>query len=252
MTPSTTFAIVGALALGGASSSSRASTASPVLLIDSQSEWRDARAELVALRRQVPTTPRVELVRISVRGQGGVRFDGRGAVAIKPHHALRMVLLGPAGRTALDVWATPERYRLAVPDLDIVEQGGTSAPTHLPIELFREWFMTPLGGRLLAAGTTRSGDRIFILKANARSLELRIGAVDVAGRRRYSIRKHDATGGESAEWEARTLWPGVGDVVRFRRPSMGLELAVEIEGLSSDPPEDAAFDPPTASIEGAP
>ncbi len=238
MTPIGAFVFVGALALG-----STAPSALPEV-IDSQSEWRDARAELVALRRQVPNAPRVELVRISVRGQGGVRFEGRGAVAIAPKRALRMMLLGPAGRTALDVWATPERYRLAVPDLDIVEEGGTSAPTHLPIELFREWFINPLGGRLLAAGATRGGERFFILKSQARSIELRIGTADVSGRRHYSIRKHDATGGESAEWHARTLWPAVGDVVRFRRPSLGLELAVEIEGLSAEPPEDAAFDAP--------
>jgi hypothetical protein len=157
-----------------------------------------------------------------------------------------MVLLGPAGRTALDVWATPDRYRLAVPDLDLVERGGASAPPHLPIELFREWFMAPLGGRLLAAAT-QGRERIFILKGQGRSLELRIGPADEGGRRHYALRKYDERGGELAEWRARSLWPSEGDVVRFHRPSLGLELAVEIESVSSEPPDPAAFEPPEAS-----
>lgn len=212
-------------------------------IVSTQAEWRSARAELEGLRRETPRDPRVEMVRISVRGPGGVKFDGRGAVAVAPGRALRMMLLGPAGRTALDVWATPSRYRLAIPDLDVIERGGESAPAHLPIELFREWFLAPLGGRLLAAGHV-GGERFFILKGRGRSLELRVGPRGADGRRHYAIRKHDARGGESAEWNGRALWPSIGETVHFYRPAAALELVVEIEGVSSEAPDPAAFEPP--------
>lgn len=217
-----------------------------LVLVTTQGEWRSARAELAELRAELPRDPHVEIVSIAMHAPGGIRFDGRGAVAVAPGRALRMLLLGPGGRTALDVWATDTQFRLSVPDLDVVEQGGASAPRHLPVELFREWFLSPLEGRLLAAGTM-DRERVFLIRHHSRPLEFHVGARESDGRRHFTLEKHDGLASERVEWRSVRILPSVGDVVHFRRPAMGLELAVEIESVSTEPPDPAAFEAPEGS-----
>lgn len=220
-----------------------------------QPEWKEARAEVARLRETVPSAPRVEQVRVAFRGPSGIGFDGRGAIAVAPGRALRMILLGPGGRTALDVWATPDRYRLAVPDLSILERGGAAAPAHLPIELFREWFLTPLSGRLLAAG--HAGARtIYLVRSPRQVLELDLTPQAPGCGVRYALRKHSPGNDEIVEWISEgppTLVPSVGSRVVFTRPAMGIRVTVEIEELGTEPPSPEAFEEPTddANAEGA-
>ena len=75
-----------------------------------QAQWTVARDRLAALRQTVPHTPYVQEVSISFREPGtGKVFDGRGAIAVDPAHAMRMILVGPGGATALDAWVTNDQ-----------------------------------------------------------------------------------------------------------------------------------------------
>ena len=91
-------------------------------------------------------------VRDDTSGRG---FEGRGVVVVRPGHALRMILLGPGGTTAMDVWIRDGAWRVAIPALDRVVRGDASTPRAsmrgLPIALLWRWLVTPFGGTLRAA-----------------------------------------------------------------------------------------------------
>ena len=83
-----------------------------------QAEWTVARDQLASLRQSVPRAPYVQEVSISFREPGtGKVFDGRGAIAVDPAHAMRMILIGPGGATALDAWVTRDQWRFAIPNV---------------------------------------------------------------------------------------------------------------------------------------
>jgi hypothetical protein len=95
-------------------------------------------------------------IRDGVSGRG---FEGRGVVVVRPGHALRMILLGPGGTTAMDVWIRDGRWRVAIPALDRVVRGDGSTPKEkmrgLPIGLLSRWLVAPFGGSLVAAHAGR-------------------------------------------------------------------------------------------------
>ena len=95
-------------------------------------------------------------IRDGVSGRG---FEGRGVVVVRPGHALRMILLGPGGTTAMDVWIRDGRWRVSIPALDRVVRGDASTPKEkmrgLPIGLLSRWLVAPFGGALVAAHAGR-------------------------------------------------------------------------------------------------
>src|SRR5690606_35583636 len=113
-----------------------------------------SRERLLRMRSELPRRPYVERVRLGiVDPRTGRLYQARGAVAVSPDHAARLVLLGPGGTTAMDVWVTRDRYRLQVPSLQIDRRGGADLADArgLPIGLLRWWFLSPLGGQLVLA-----------------------------------------------------------------------------------------------------
>ena len=82
-------------------------------------------------------------------------ITARGAVGVRPPDALRMILLGPGGTTAIDLWSSGPRFRFAIPAVDRVTVGDATTTLEekrgLPIDFLRWWLLDPLGGRLLAA-----------------------------------------------------------------------------------------------------
>lgn len=208
-------------------------------------EWKQARALVAQLRDEVPRAPRVEQVRVAFHGPNGIGFDGRGAIAVAPGRALRMILLGPGGRTAFDMWATPDRYRVSVPDLSILERGGATAPAHLPIELFREWFLAPLAGRLLAAGHV-GARALYLVRTPRQVLELGLTAATAQGGVRHMLRAYPGGKEEAVEWIGitPTLVPPVGSEVVFTRPSLGIQVVVDIDEVGTEPPSPEAFEEP--------
>ena len=128
------------------------------------------RAELTdagAIRRdalpawtRVPHTELRQTLTIAIRdGISGRGFEGRGVVVVRPGRALRMILLGPGGTTAMDVWMREGRWRVAIPPLDRVVRGDARTPPEkmrgLPIGLLSRWLVAPFGGAVVAAHAGR-------------------------------------------------------------------------------------------------
>jgi hypothetical protein len=133
-------------AVGCTSPEPRAAWAPP-----SREELASVRARLDDLRSQLGA--RTEEIAITLEAPllpGAIR--ARGAIAVVPGRAARVVLLGPGGTTAADLWMDRERHRLAVPARDTITRGKRGESLRgMPLELFRTWFLEPLDGELLDA-----------------------------------------------------------------------------------------------------
>jgi len=203
-----------------------------------QAQWTVARDRLAALRRTVPHAPYVQEVSISFREPGtGKVFDGRGAIAVDPGHAMRMILIGPGGATALDAWVTKDQYRFAIPPLQLLRRGGPESPRGLPIGFFRWWFLGPFDGKLrTTSGSTLvldDGNAIVALEADEGD-----GTRTIAARRRH---------GSTIEWlgyEGHGAVAGVGDRATYRDLSSGLTVNVTVDKLGEAPPEPEVFRDP--------
>jgi hypothetical protein len=174
----------------------------------------------------------------------GKVFSGRGAVAVSPGRAARMMLVGPGGTTALDVWVTPERFRFSVPALALLRRGG-AAPSDaegLPIGMLRWWFLAPLSGRLLLARAS-SDESAWLLRDGAATVTLRTD-----GRRFVAVRRAGEVV-EAIEWSSRGLVPQPGERGRYLEGARGLEVEVLVEDVADDEPSPEAFTDPDA--EGA-
>lgn len=135
-----------------------------------------SRAEL-ASRVKAPTAILKQELSIGIRDAiSGRGFEGRGVVLVKPREALRMILLGPGGTTAMDVWIAAGKWRVAIPALDRVSRGDASTPREtmrgLPIDLLWRWLVDPYGGTLVHARAEGQGFVAF-LKRGPGSFEIR-------------------------------------------------------------------------------
>lgn len=205
-----------------------------------QEEWTLARQRLARLRAALPRRPYVERVRISVVDpRSGKPYQGRGALAVSPERAARLVLLGPGGATALDVWVTPDRYRFAIPALEIEKRGGAKAAEArgLPIGFMRWWFLSPLGGRLVLARSNRE-EAAFVLRDGPATVTIRTD-----GRRFFALRR-EGTRLEGIEWFGHGLDPARGAHGVYLDGEWGTRVQVTVEDLLGDEPDPAAFDDP--------
>ena len=203
-------------------------------------EWSIARDRLARLRAGQPVHPYVERVRLAISDpRTGKRYEARGAVAISPDHAARMMLVGPGGTTALDVWVTKERFRLVVPAIKLEKRGGTdpAEARGLPIGMLRWWFLSPLAGRLLLARST-PGESVWILRDGAATVTLRTD-----GKRFIALRREgDAL--EGIDWVASGLLPQSGAHGQYVEGRFGLRVEVVVEELLAAEPDPEAFADP--------
>lgn len=214
-----------ALALATTACVSAAPPPAPV----SQAEWDLARAHLARLRAELPTKPYTQPVTVAFfEPRSRRRFDGRGAVGVDPGHAMRMILVGPAGEPALDVWVTPDAWRLVVPALHLVRRGGRDAPRGTPIGFFRAWFVEPLAGRLLAV----DGRGALVLRDPFGGTE-HVAARSVEDGR---IRRRVGRDTESFSFSATHA--------RYVDASTGLSVEVTLGPVQSEPPDPRAFAEP--------
>jgi hypothetical protein len=224
----------------------------PALRSPTLAEWKAARARLASLRdRVVPRTLRVALsLREPVTGRV---LEARGALAIDPPASLRMILLGPGGTTALDLWIQGDRYRFAVPAIDLLKRGDASSPREarrgLPVDFLRWWLLRPAEGRLLWASRDASIDRLLLRDGEA-IVDLHAaddGAV-VARRTTWTLlpTRH-VVDDESVNAER----VGCGKV-RYHQASTGLDVTVRCEGEEPSPPNPRAFLDPDAPGEEEP
>lgn len=216
--------------------------------------WQSARARLAELAREASSeAPRTRQIAVSLREPyTGRVMEARGAVAVAPsENALRMMLLGPGGTTALDLWIRDDEYRFAVPALELLRRGDRHTPVRetrgMPVSFLRWWLLDPFQGKLLWA-EREEGDERYVLRDDEAIVHV--------------TRK--AGGGVRAE---RTVWSdepdrrvierevvvasGLGcDEVEYRQQSTGLEVTVRCESESPGIPNPRAFEDPDRRTDG--
>ena len=223
----------------------RPARASPTL-----AEWRAGRARLASLREKiVQRTLRVALtLREPVTGRV---LEARGALAVAPPASLRMILLGPGGTTALDLWIQGESYRFAVPAIDLLKRGDASSSRAtrrgLPVDFLRWWLLHPADGRLLWTSREASSSRLVLRDGDA-LVDLRATDGDAVVARRTTwtlLPTPHVVDDETVDAER----VGCG-TVRYHQASTGLEVTVRCEGEEPSRPSPRAFvDPDTVGEE---
>jgi hypothetical protein len=205
-----------------------------------QAEWTLSRERLERIRGQLPRHPYVARVQLAlVDPRNNDVFRARGAVAVSPDRAARLVLVGPAGTTALDLWVTQDRFRFAIPAIHLERRGGTdpASTRGLPIGFLRWWFLSPLDGELVLARSSRS-ESAFLLRHGSATVTFRTD-----GERSVAIRR-DGLRLEGLEWAGRGASPETGSRGRYIDGDSGIRVNVLIEELLAEEPDPASlFDP---------
>ncbi len=202
-----------------------------------QAEWTLSRERLGRIRSELPQRPYVERVQIGmVDPRTGKVYRARGAVAVSPDRAARLVLLGPGGTTALDVWVTRDRFRLSIPSMSFEKRGGASfsETRGLPIGLLRWWFLAPLEGKLVLARSSKE-ESVFLLRDGPATTTVRTD-----GERFVAIRREDGRL-EGLEWSGRGLAPRAGARGRYIDGEWGVRVDVLVEEVLPDEPDPEAF-----------
>ena len=214
-------------------------------------EWTRLRERLAIARDAAPERPYVEKVVVAMREpRTGKVFQARGAVAVDPRHALRMILVGPGGVTALDAWVTDDQFRFVIPPISLERRGGADAESArgLPVGFFRWWMLHPLDGRLLAAWSRDTG-ALYLLREGDETVLLREARVPHTGRQRVTAARREDGMVERLDWVGRSpTTPHAGDKARYIDGSTGLQVEVLVEGLGEHEPDPAAFLDPDAPV----
>ena len=210
--------------------------------------WRQLSEELSHQRLSRPKESWSAGLRITMREPTSGRvIDGRGAIAVEPGQAVRMILTGAAGATMLDALVTPTRWRVAVPPLDIVRRGGMAEPRDMPVGFLRWWFLTPLTGGLFAATFTDAG-LLWLLRDSGAVIELRESSCS-RGKLLHATRRMVGRAETVDECRA-SATPTVGDSARYFDEMSGLCVDVLLESIASQPPSDDAFRDPDTTGSG--
>ena len=204
-----------------------------------QAEWTLSRTRLAGMRKDLPSRPYAERIRIAVEDpRTGKTYEARGAVAVSPSRAARMILVGPGGTTALDLWVTRDRFRIAIPALKLEKRGGDdlSDTRGLPVSFLRWWFLAPLDGKLVLARSNES-EASFLFRDGPATVTLRTN-----GERFLAVRRQQGTAHlEGIEWRGHGLVPQAGDRGRYRDGDLGMHVDVLVEEVLPDEPDPAAF-----------
>lgn len=204
--------------------------------------WDTLRSELRARRAERPMRPWAAEVRVAVHEpRTGRDVTGRGAIAVAPGRAMRMILVGAAGSTMLDAWVERDRWRVAVPAANLVRRGGPDEPRDLPVGFLRWWLLSPLGGALVAAEQTQEGPR-WLLRDGAAVVDLRAlpcddGMSGLAASR--SVQGHTERVAECGTAPE----PRPGDRVEYEDAASGLRVSIVVESGARTPSDEAFRDP---------
>jgi hypothetical protein len=212
------------------------------------STWPPLRSALEEQRESRPREPWAAGLRITMRDpRSGRVIDGRGAIAVAPGQAVRMILVGAAGATILDAWVTPDRWRIAVPPLELVRRGEKEEPRDMPVGFLRWWLLTPLEGQAFAA-TAVDGGYLWLLRDAGAVVELRQGACSRGNLLRATRRM--AGHAETVEECRDRAAPGVGDSAHYVDEASGLRVDLQLESVASGPPSGEAFQDPDLAGSG--
>jgi len=206
-------------------------------------DWEALQRGLAEERDARPRDRWAAVVRVTMREpRTGHVVDGRGGIAVAPGRAVRMILVGGAGLTLMDLWVTPERWRVLVPPIDVVRRGTTSDdPADLPVGFLRWWFFTPLEGSLSAATRSDAGP-LWLLRDGDAVIEL--GRSPCEGGRRLLTVTRRTHGRREMVRECRASAAQAGDWVEYKDEGSGLAVHLVVESVGTEPPPDAAFGDP--------
>lgn len=207
----------------------------------STGEWSLVRAALGEWRESLPRAPYVAVLQARFESKrGGKVLEGRGMLAVSPHRALRLVVLGPAGVTLLDVWATPQAWRLEIPATERVIRSGAAGggDRGLPVAMLRWWFLDPLGGRLLS-GSVRRGITRVVLKTD--SGVVRVAHDPAAPRERWVFERSETGREERMQWNGRELRPAAGGRARYASETSGVRAEIVVERIGAEAPDPEVF-----------
>lgn len=206
--------------------------------------WHQIQQALEVERRARPRDSWSAGVAVIMRDRrSGRAVDGRGAIAVAPGRALRMILVGAAGSTMLDAWVTRDQWRVAVPLAGTVRRGGLEEPEELPVGFLRYSFFRPLAGTLFG-GSLRDGHMMFLLRDGEAVLEVGVGACDRGKLTTVARRTRGRTEQMDECRESRETLPG--DWVRYADELHGMSVDITIESVTEAAPDEAAFGDPDA------
>lgn len=212
----------------------------PIAVALTTHEWATARAGIDEQKRLLPAKPYAETVRVVVNDpRTGHVIEARGVIAVSPGKAARMIVVGPGGMTALDLWVTPARFRFVVPALHLERRGGTDAGDSLglPVGMLRWWFVSPLAGRLLSAESDATSKR-WTLKDHEAVVSLRVSAE----RSRYRATRRER--GRLEEIDTNAIVPAAGTHGRYVDHANHVTIDVFVEAMSPNEPAPEAFADP--------
>jgi len=177
----------------------------------------------------------------------GQVLEGRGGMAVAPGRAVRIILLMAGGPTLLDVWVTPDRWRVAVPVRGTVERGTEDVRADLPVSFLRRWFLHPFEGTLVAVSASGAEPGMLVRDGEA-VLEIRVGRCDGGDLTRTIRRIRD----REVERIDECLAPGgprPGNWARYVNSAGGLSADVTFESVSVVIPDESAFvEPETTGL----
>jgi hypothetical protein len=192
-----------------------------------QAEWNDGP------KQPYSQTFSVELLEPRSRR----RFTGRGALGVDPGRAMRMILVGPMGARALDVWVTRDAWRMQVPAVHLLRRGGSESPPGLPIGFFRSWFVEPLAGSLLALGP---GGALVVRDPAGGTLH--VSYDEHGASRAIRVRRRHGTQTETLLYRV----DAAGGRATYRDEGSGLEVDVTLDATQTSTPDPDAFVDPDA------
>lgn len=207
-----------------------------------QELWTAQRERLARLREGRPEKPYVERVRLGVFSpRSGKKIEARGALAVSPGKAARLVMVGPGGMTALDAWVTPERYRFAIPALHKEMRGGKEVgETYgVPIGFLRWWILAPLEGDLLTLDHPpwEGAPPMMILGDGAATY----GVTSEPEKGRLTVLRRSRGHVDAVQWFATNLKPAAGQRGQYVDPEHHITVDVYVEDVLPDEPDPAAF-----------
>lgn len=193
----------------------------------------------------------------------GRYLEGRGAVAVAPPDALRMILLGPGGTTGVDLWLSDAQqdFRFSVPALNLTVRGklNSAATRRFPVDFLKFWLLQPVVGEFLWYERRGTADRFALRDAVQKDTVMEICAIFGTGadfRDTEVVIRRSRWSSPTPEGRSRCLDREVISArgllcadTYYTQQSTGLSVQIFCESIEENPPNPKAFSDPDAPVQ---
>lgn len=228
----------------------------------SEQGFQAAQARLSRLQAELnPKVPHTKKIGLLLSEPITGRYlEGRGAVAVAPPDALRMILLAPGGTTGVDLWLNDAKqdFRFALPVLNLMVRGklNSAAAQRFPVDFLKFWLLQPAVGEFLWYERRGTADRFALRDAVQKDTVIEICAIFGTGedfRDTEVVVRRSRWSSPTPEGRSRCLDREViaarglscADAY-YTQQSTGLLVRVLCEGIEENPPNPKAFSDPDA------